>query len=447
MARNPFDEDVSGLVQGLQAAQVTHTVRTVTLQPGDLGLTFDCGSRAVVNVTVGSQCEKAGVMAGWRLHEINGLPFSRELLSKHLTGQQPYKVSFIPAALRSSELSLIGTAAGWEGDTEACGICKTYFTFSLRRHHCRLCGRCVCQDCSPSKLRLEGYGEELQRACTPCVEAAGRGATLAGMVSACAKRVAIMADPGAEARQAPADLSQAVDLLQDGVVALEDHHQTLKARLASSEGREAQKAAEAAALATQVEELKAQAAQSEEERRSITARLVALTGILGSAPSSSLPSSPFEEEVATAEESTAASGSFSAADTEVTLETAMGACEAAAPPLLESLQCLQQRLADKEREVLETPKAGAEVIDANLWEENTKECSVCEKPIGKRVLNRRHHCRLCGKCVCAGCSPSTLLLNEGQAPQRACTPCVLRAFKDCDTGGSETRSPVAARAL
>lgn len=40
------------------------------------------------------------------------------------------------------------------------------------RHHCRTCGKCVCHDCSPNQLLLNG---QLQRACTPCV-ANGAGA-------------------------------------------------------------------------------------------------------------------------------------------------------------------------------------------------------------------------------------------------------------------------------
>merc|ERR1712032_566012 len=35
----------------------------------------------------------------------------------------------------------------------------------------------------------------------------------------------------------------------------------------------------------------------------------------------------------------------------------------------------------------------------------------------------RHHCRLCGRCVCSTCSPNFMSLEEGQRPQRVCSPC------------------------
>jgi len=38
----------------------------------------------------------------------------------------------------------------WVDDKEAegCQICDKKFTFSFRRHHCRACGKCVCEECS-----------------------------------------------------------------------------------------------------------------------------------------------------------------------------------------------------------------------------------------------------------------------------------------------------------
>jgi hypothetical protein len=42
----------------------------------------------------------------------------------------------------------------WQPDTEVteCPICKRTFTFMFRRHHCRKCGRVVCNDCSPHRI-------------------------------------------------------------------------------------------------------------------------------------------------------------------------------------------------------------------------------------------------------------------------------------------------------
>jgi len=51
-------------------------------------------------------------------------------------------------------------------------------------------------------------------------------------------------------------------------------------------------------------------------------------------------------------------------------------------------------------------------------------CAVCNAELGKRKLNPRHHCRICGKSVCSLCSPSTIKFEGEKSLQRACTPCV-----------------------
>ena len=52
----------------------------------------------------------------------------------------------------------------WENDTDvsACRICGRGFSFfTLRRHHCRRCGKIICNNCSPSKRLLnEVYTED-----------------------------------------------------------------------------------------------------------------------------------------------------------------------------------------------------------------------------------------------------------------------------------------------
>eukprot|EP00927_Polykrikos_kofoidii_P080872 TRINITY_DN77873_c0_g1_i1.p1 TRINITY_DN77873_c0_g1~~TRINITY_DN77873_c0_g1_i1.p1 ORF type:complete len:250 (-),score=31.59 TRINITY_DN77873_c0_g1_i1:13-762(-) len=43
----------------------------------------------------------------------------------------------------------------WTADADAlrCELCRVEFTAFLRRHHCRRCGRCVCNSCTP----VEGW--------------------------------------------------------------------------------------------------------------------------------------------------------------------------------------------------------------------------------------------------------------------------------------------------
>jgi hypothetical protein len=69
-----------------------------------------------------------------------------------------------------------------------------------------------------------------------------------------------------------------------------------------------------------------------------------------------------------------------------------------------------------------------------VWEPNAHKCSLCHAKIGKshcrlRVcrlqceVNRRHHCRNCGKCVCGKCSLKTIDIPGMPGPQRVCNPC------------------------
>lgn len=57
------------------------------------------------------------------------------------------------------------------------------------------------------------------------------------------------------------------------------------------------------------------------------------------------------------------------------------------------------------------------------WQEDTKSCSICRAKFGD-IMNRRHHCRACGKCVCHDCSPNQMQL-DGSGVVRVCNPCVL----------------------
>jgi hypothetical protein len=52
-----------------------------------------------------------------------------------------------------------------------CLCCRSRFTVSLRRHHCRHCGRVVCARCSPNKVKIEKFKyEKSQRVCSTCFD-------------------------------------------------------------------------------------------------------------------------------------------------------------------------------------------------------------------------------------------------------------------------------------
>merc|ERR1719454_1806224 len=63
------------------------------------------------------------------------------------------------------------------------------------------------------------------------------------------------------------------------------------------------------------------------------------------------------------------------------------------------------------------------------WQVNTPNCSICNVALGKRRLKPRHHCRVCGKCVCSKCSPNFISLPHTPGTHRACKLCVAIVHK------------------
>ncbi|KAL0567367.1 hypothetical protein V5O48_014626 [Marasmius crinis-equi] len=69
-----------------------------------------------------------------------------------------------------------------------------------------------------------------------------------------------------------------------------------------------------------------------------------------------------------------------------------------------------------------------------IWipDEKAEGCMRCGRAFGWR--RRRHHCRLCGRCVCAGCSDRTFFISDPRDPQknnkpaRACNACYETVF-------------------
>ncbi|PPQ97548.1 hypothetical protein CVT26_002333 [Gymnopilus dilepis] len=67
----------------------------------------------------------------------------------------------------------------------------------------------------------------------------------------------------------------------------------------------------------------------------------------------------------------------------------------------------------------------------------TSSCMRCGRMFGWR--RRRHHCRLCGRCVCAGCSGRTFFISDGtksdasSKPARACDACYETVFPVVDS--------------
>lgn len=61
----------------------------------------------------------------------------------------------------------------WQPDSTAnnCTICNCEFSLLNRRHHCRMCGKLVCGNCSPHRVVLPNIDTSKQRICVQCFEA------------------------------------------------------------------------------------------------------------------------------------------------------------------------------------------------------------------------------------------------------------------------------------
>jgi hypothetical protein len=55
-------------------------------------------------------------------------------------------------------------------------------------------------------------------------------------------------------------------------------------------------------------------------------------------------------------------------------------------------------------------------------DDKVQECMVCDT-IRFSLLNRRHHCRRCGRVVCSNCSQRSLIIDESGVAKRTCDDC------------------------
>lgn len=299
---------------------------------------------------------------------------------------------------------LLSTAGSgqWEPDASSCNICQRQIG-QCRRHHCRICGLCVCNDCSPNRVKLDRV-EKVQRACTLCLGFAQRVPEVRQRLVTVSDR--LMSLSGKPPVLSAMCLEEASVLCEDAVLPLEQTLAVAKAR---------------------VEQADAAAAEARREAESLRAFICKTTqrlqGLLGS------------------KDNSRASG-----EEAVSSDAATEQCEAALDRLGQELE---RRASWGWTRTMQraTPRASITTDPANLMASTTSECSpmshrgsgrslemdgeqevatncsVCCSRLGKRMLNPRHHCRICQKSVCATCSPSSLQLAGEKQPVRVCTPC------------------------
>lgn len=58
----------------------------------------------------------------------------------------------------------------WQSDdgVDSCPLCSKSFGLFRRKHHCRMCGSVVCDDCAPKKHHIESISSKVCRVCTKC---------------------------------------------------------------------------------------------------------------------------------------------------------------------------------------------------------------------------------------------------------------------------------------
>ncbi|XP_050995897.1 FYVE, RhoGEF and PH domain-containing protein 6 [Acomys russatus] len=102
-----------------------------------------------------------------------------EAISKSIEDYAKKRVTFCPSRTldedpeKEEEVSPLGSKAPiWIPDTRAtmCMICTSEFTLTWRRHHCRACGKIVCQACSSNKYGLDYLKRQLARVCEHCFQ-------------------------------------------------------------------------------------------------------------------------------------------------------------------------------------------------------------------------------------------------------------------------------------
>lgn len=291
----------------------------------------------------------------------------------------------------------------WQEDTEDCNVCNKRFGMR-RRHHCRICGRCVCHGCSPSAVQLEGF-KVPQRACSLCISGAEKLPILKQRFWVLGDRLGVMAGLS-PARSEAKTMEDAAVMCEAALVPLEEAQAAMMDRVSSLEAR------------LQEERSAREQAESQlaESVRSMIEIGSALHSIGGSPPCSTpAPTS-------------------SAAD-------AVAFCEAALAPLREARRSRRSRSLSVHSPASYKNAGDEGTVDFGMqpisntckaegdesWEADTANCSHCGCRMGKRYFKMRHHCRICGKCVCATCSPNAIQFDGQRKPQRACIPCVSTA--------------------
>ena len=74
-----------------------------------------------------------------------------------------------------------------DDESDTCLLCRVAFSMRIRRHHCRVCYRLVCGNCSPHTVELNS-SEGPARVCNECFLKLGQGKNSSGVSSGAFKQ-------------------------------------------------------------------------------------------------------------------------------------------------------------------------------------------------------------------------------------------------------------------
>jgi len=298
----------------------------------------------------------------------------------------------------------------WQEDTKVCGLC-TVSIGKLSRHHCRICGLCVCAACSPSGFQVHGSDKQ-QRACAACVANAVRVPAVMQRLGLFSSKLFALCDERAPSRDAPPTTRNLVEAATRCEAALSPLEVSIVENRRRAERAEADLAV-AGELAHQLQQ-----------------RLA----VQSSSPSAADHSTPKREMPTPKSSNRSQRRSCSpTAQTWSAAQSSSAGQTVYSPTLGHNTSQLSGggKSSTVQGDLQDDFLCSSKTVIGKAWEDNTTNCSICDAKFGWHVFKRWHHCRICGRCVCSKCSPSSLCLESGEKPVRVCTPCVTDAPQVC----------------
>jgi len=303
----------------------------------------------------------------------------------------------------------------WQEDTTSCGLCGITIG-KLSRHHCRICGLCVCASCSPSGFQVDG-SNKVQRACAACVANAVRVPAVMQRLRQFSSKLFALSHERDPSRDAPPPTHNLLEAASRCEAALSP----LEVLLVESHRRAERAEADvvvAGELAHQLQErLQLLTVDPETPTTKRDMPIPNLSGRKQRRRSTDLGKVSARSSSPMLRQSSSPAGQTLYATTHGHNSSSCNMIEPG-------------KSTSGEGDSADDLRSFKTVIGKD-WEENTASCSGCGAKFGWHRFKRWHHCRICGRCVCSDCSPSLICLEKGEKPVRVCTPCVADAPRVC----------------